>query len=86
MGAPDHFLLDAYSNTVSVAVDRVGAGVGTVHPMSHTGNQNRGRKREGGGWRLPFTPDSYLLTNTHVVCTRWRHRDHKHNLFFRSRS
>ena len=83
MGAPDQFLLDAYSNIVREVVDRVGAGVAVVHLLRSTGHQNGERKREGGGSGFLFTPDSYLLTNSHVVRTRQKHTDHKHDLFFR---
>ncbi len=64
MGATDQFLLDAYSNTVSEVVDRVGAGVAAVHLVR---GREREAKREGGGSGFLFTPDGYLLTNSHVV-------------------
>jgi S1-C subfamily serine protease len=60
MGAPDAFLLDAYSRTVSEVVDRVGPGVAAV--------QVRGDGVPGGGGSgFLFTPDGYLLSNSHVV-------------------
>lgn len=63
MGATDQFLIDAYSNTISEVVDRVGAGVAAVHLV-------RGREHEamrgGGGSGFLFTPDGYLLTNLHT--------------------
>jgi len=65
MGATDQFLLDAYSSTVSEVVDRVGAGVAAVHLLRHKGGSER--QREGGGSGFLFTPDGYLLTNSHVV-------------------
>ncbi len=55
MGATDAFLLDAYSQTVSDVVDRIGPSVAAV------------RLGEGGGSGFLFTPDGYLLTNSHVV-------------------
>jgi S1-C subfamily serine protease len=64
MGARDQFLLDAYSNTVSDVVDRVGAGVAAVH-LSHSRSEKR--HAVGGGSGFLFTPDGYLLTNSHVV-------------------
>ena len=60
MGASDAFLLDAYSRTVSDVVDRVGPSVAAVQVGS-------GTERAGGGSGFLFTPDGYLLTNSHVV-------------------
>ena len=64
MGATDQFLLDAYSHTVSDVVDRVGAGVAAVHLVR---THRAGGRHEGGGSGFLFTPDGYLLTNSHVV-------------------
>lgn len=86
IGAPDQILPDAYSNTVSKVVDRVGAGVAAVHLWRSTGDRNGERKREGGGSEFLFAPDAHLLTNSHVVRAGQKHRDHKHNLFFSPRS
>jgi len=57
MGANDAFLLDAYSRAVSDVVERVGPGVAAV--------QIDGTPGAGSGFL--FTPDGYLLTNSHVV-------------------
>ena len=62
MGAPDQFLLDAYSQTVSGVVERVGPGVAAVRTL--VGNDPA---RSGSGSGFLFTPDGYLLTNSHVV-------------------
>ena len=60
MGATDAFLLDAYSQTVSDVVERVGPGVAAV--------QVRGDGvQSGGGSGFLFTPDGYLLSNSHVA-------------------
>src|SRR5438552_3571901 len=71
-GDIDDYLLDAYSTAVSGAVDRVAASV--VHLEVALGDppRNRGRGRDRGrsgatGSGFVFTPDGFLLTNSHVV-------------------
>jgi S1-C subfamily serine protease len=61
LGASDTFLLDAYSQTVTGVVDRVGPSVAAVHVGE------RDAAGSGGGSGFLFTPDGYLLTNSHVV-------------------
>jgi S1-C subfamily serine protease len=59
MGSRDSPLLDAYSLTVSDVVDRVGPSVAAIRVKAG--------RRSGAGSGFLFTPDGYLLTNSHVV-------------------
>ncbi|MEP7299677.1 MAG: trypsin-like peptidase domain-containing protein [Burkholderiales bacterium] len=61
MGANDAFLHDAYSQTVSDVVERLGPSVAAVQL------HGSGDAALGGGSGFLFTPDGYLLTNSHVV-------------------
>ncbi len=63
MGANDAFLQDAYSRTVSEVVERVGPSVAAVRLLGASGADDR----LGGGSGFLFTPDGYVLTNSHVV-------------------
>jgi S1-C subfamily serine protease len=67
-GADDALALDAYSSTVTRVVERVGPAVGFV-AVRKRAHDRLGRAREGGGTGscFAFTPDGYLLTNSHVV-------------------
>ncbi|APW61413.1 S1C family serine protease [Paludisphaera borealis] len=62
----DDHLLDAYSNAVTGAVDRVGRSV--VHIEAKYGGGRRGERPRGGtGSGFVFTSSGYILTNSHVV-------------------
>jgi len=62
-GSSDEELLDAYSETVASTVERVQDAV--VYIAAH---KDGPRGRQGGaGSGFLFTPDGYLLTNSHVV-------------------
>src|SRR5574337_15952 len=62
MGDTDAFLIDAYSRTVSGVVERIGPSVAAVRVGSDGGGDS-----VGAGSGFLFTPDGYLLTNSHVV-------------------
>ena len=66
----DSGLLDAYSRAVTSAVEKVGPAVVhiAVHQSQPTRNpQKRGSETQGSGSGFVFTPDGFILTNSHVV-------------------
>jgi S1-C subfamily serine protease len=67
-GAGDGAALDAYSQTIARVADRVGPAVGFVAVRKRI-RDRQGRAREGSGTGscFAFTPDGYLLTNSHVA-------------------
>ncbi len=62
----DATLLDAYSRTIVGVVERVGPAVGFVSVRKGGASGSR-RAQHGTGSGFAFTPDGYLLTNSHVV-------------------
>jgi len=62
VGSNDTALLDAYSQAVSDVVERAAPSVASVRVPGRSPGRDR-----GAGSGFLFTPDGYLLTNSHVV-------------------
>jgi S1-C subfamily serine protease len=60
-------LLDAYSQAVVSAVERVGPSVVRIDTRTEDAFTDRPRGPGGTGSGLVFTPDGLILTNSHVV-------------------
>lgn len=64
----DGVLLDAYSRAIVDVVERVGPAVALINVRKQVRDRaGRGRDAAGNGSGFAFTPDGYLLTNSHVV-------------------
>src|SRR5438093_3500798 len=62
----DADLLDAYSRTVSGVVERVAPAVVSVE-VQHRRRGTSPRESQGAGSGFVFTPDAFILTNSHVA-------------------
>src|SRR5579872_2479011 len=64
----DALLLDAYSNAVVTAAEKISPSVVKIDVAQATRSRSgQPREQQGGGSGFVFTPDGLILTNSHVV-------------------
>ena len=60
-------LLDSYSRAVVSAVEKVGPAVAHISVRQQSSTRNPQSERGGSGSGFVFTPDGFVLTNSHVI-------------------
>ena len=65
-GSPDGGLLDAYSRAVIQAAEKISPTVVNIEVSRQEGSRQPGEVQSGGSGFF-FTPDGFILTNSHVV-------------------
>jgi len=63
----DAGLLDAYSRTVTQLAEQVGPATAKIEIQKRSADKPSEGAASGSGSGFVFTPDGYLITNSHVV-------------------